>query len=128
MSKKPAKKQSQKKYPKKTEYQPLLKDYGYALKDPFYRRQDAINKAMASGKNPLELMRHLNLMRNYATTQPDTYLKLSRDVEYIKGKVPPQKSKTKAPKKPKTKPPKKPKTKAPKKPKKKAPKKPKKKK
>ena len=59
----------------------LLRRYGYSIKDTAANREKAIIQTIKH-TNTLEVLRHLNLIRNY-TAEPANKKILSRDVKYI---------------------------------------------
>jgi len=59
-----------------------LRHYGYTTSKSSAERHSALDKAAKATQNPLEILRHLNLLRNY---QADPHAKevLGKDVKYM---------------------------------------------
>ncbi len=61
-----------------------LSDYGYTLHKPDKERKASLKKASKGEKSALPVLRRVNLLRNYTKSVPENYLKLSKDVEFLK--------------------------------------------
>ena len=61
----------------------FLREAGYSLSLPETKRHSALRKA-AHKESLLEVLRRLNLVRNYSKAEKKNYVKLSKDVEYLK--------------------------------------------
>ena len=61
----------------------FLREAGYSLSLPETKRHSALRKA-AHKESLLEVLRRLNLVRNYSKAEKKNYVKLSKDVDYLK--------------------------------------------
>ena len=61
----------------------FLREAGYSLSLPEAKRHSALRKA-AHKESVLEVLRRVNLIRNYSKAEKKNYSKLSKDVEYLK--------------------------------------------
>lgn len=61
----------------------FLRQVGYSLSLPEEKRHAALRKA-AHKESVLEVLRRVNLIRNYSKAEKKNYAKLSKDVEYLK--------------------------------------------
>jgi hypothetical protein len=61
-----------------------LSDYGYSLQKTDKERKASLKKASKGEKSALPVLRRTNLLRNYSKSVPENYLKLSKDVEFLK--------------------------------------------
>lgn len=60
-----------------------LSKYGYATKRSSDEREKSLRDAIADGANPLEVLKHLNLIANYMSWNPKAQKKLRKDVKYM---------------------------------------------
>jgi len=61
-----------------------LSDYGYTLHKTDKERKASLRKASKGEKSALPVLKRVNLIRNYTKSVPENYLKLSKDVEFLK--------------------------------------------
>jgi hypothetical protein len=61
-----------------------LSDYGYSLQKTDKERKASLKRASQGEKSVLPVLRKTNLIRNYTKSVPENYLKLSKDVEFLK--------------------------------------------
>lgn len=60
----------------------FLTSLGYRLHKPVAEREAALRRAVRK-HGGLAVIRHLNLIRNYAKNMPTTHAKYTRDLEYV---------------------------------------------
>ena len=61
-----------------------LSDYGYTLHKSDKERKASLKRASKGEKSALPVLKRVNLIRNYTKSVPENYLKLSKDVEFLK--------------------------------------------
>ena len=72
-----------------------LSDYGYTLHKNEKERKASLKKASQGEKSALPVLRRVNLLRNYTKSVPENYLKLSKDVEFLKQEYKKEKKRSK---------------------------------